>query len=445
MKRILIANRGEIASRIIRTCKKMGLETVAVYSEADKSLEYVREADWSICIGKAPVNLSYLRIDQIIDAALQYDADGIHPGYGFLSENGDFAEKVKEAGLTFIGPKPEVLRLMGDKITARKTMANAGIPVLPASSGAVASLSEALKVAKEIGYPVMVKASGGGGGIGMALCRNEKELETNFASLKKKAEKFFANGELFIEKYVENARHVEVQVFGDSYGNVVHVFERDCSIQRRNQKVVEETPSPNLSEAGRERLCQLGVAVAKAIQYENAGTVEFIVDEKENIYFLEMNTRLQVEHGITEAVTGIDIVEWQIRIAKGESIPLQQKEIFRNGHSMEFRIYAEHPNTFFPSPGTIMVLKWGEGQVRIDTGYHEGDSVTPFYDPMIAKCIFHEENRKQCLEAATRFFRTTEWEGIQTNIPLFIELLGNDDFKKGQYTTQLLNKLHRRF
>lgn len=439
MKRILIANRGEIARRIISTCKRIGIKTVVVYSEADYELPFVKEANVAVCIGKGPVQDSYLNAEKIIEVAKEYKVDAIHPGYGLLSENGDFVNQVEQAGITFIGPNAEILSLMGDKISARKTMIQAGVPVVPGLDEGIKDLGEAIHVAKEIGYPIMLKASGGGGGIGMVLCETEQDLVAHFPKVVSRAKAYFKSENVFLEKYIENARHIEVQIFGDKLGNFVHLFERNCSIQRRNQKVVEEALSPNISEETRKKLYLAALKAAKAVSYTNAGTIEFIVDEKENIYFLEMNTRLQVEHPITEKITGIDLVEWQINIAKGLPIPVKQDEITANGCAIEFRVYAENPKNFYPSPGKITELKWGNvTNARIDTGYEAGNTVTPFYDPLIAKVIFHEHTREECLQQARKFFNETVISGIQTNIPLFLHILEEPNFQNGQYTTNLL-------
>lgn len=441
MQKILIANRGEIALRIIKTCQAMGIETVAVYSEADKDMPFVKAATKAVCIGEPPVNKSYLQADKILQAAIAEGADAIHPGYGFLSENAAFARQVIEAGLIFIGPSPETIELMGDKIISRKTMEQAGVPVVPGSGAGLKSMEEAINLAETIGYPIMLKASGGGGGIGMVLCENEQALKNSYASTKSRALTYFGSDEVFIEKYIANARHIEVQVFGDQQGNIVHLFERDCSIQRRHQKVIEESPSPFLSDSVRQRMYDTAVKAARAVKYSNAGTIEFIVDEQENFYFLEMNTRLQVEHPVTEMITGLDLVKWQILTARGECLPLLQPEIFSAGHAIEFRLYAEDPVRFFPSPGKITTFKWEEGPgIRIDFGYQEGGTVTPFYDPMIAKCIFYGETRKQALAAAEGFFHKMKIEGIKTNAPLFLAILSNNDFLNGQYTTSFLTK-----
>lgn len=439
MQKILIANRGEIALRIIKTCHDMGIETVAVYSDADKEMPFVKAASKAIRIGEAPVNKSYLLADVILEAAKQEKVDGIHPGYGFLSENAAFAQMVEKEGMIFIGPKAKTIELMGDKIISRQTMEQAGVPVVPGSGTGIQSLEEAVNLAQSIGYPIMLKASSGGGGIGMIRCEDEQALVKSFDSTKARAKAYFGSDEVFIEKYIAEGRHIEVQVFGDQYGNMVHLFERDCSIQRRHQKVVEESPSPFLSDAAREKMFETALQAARAVQYVNAGTIEFIVDENENFYFLEMNTRLQVEHPVTEQVTGLDLVKWQILVARGEKLPLLQPEITSSGHSAEFRLYAEDPVRFLPSPGKITVMQWaGNTDARIDSGYTEGDTVTPFYDPMIAKCIFHGETRQEALMKAESFFKEMKIEGIKTNVPLFLSILSDRDFQNGSYTTSFL-------
>lgn len=440
MQRILIANRGEIASRIIKTCKRLGIETVAVYSDADSEMPYVKEADQSFRIGEPPVNKSYLNMEKLLDIAKQEKVDGIHPGYGLLSENSIFAKKCEEEGFIFIGPSQETIEKMGDKIKAIETMREAGIPVLPGGKKALASLEDAIREAEIVGYPVMLKASGGGGGIGMGRCENEQALTQLYESTKKRAKAYFGNDDLFIEKYIDNAKHIEIQVFGDQFGNILHLFERNCSVQRRNQKVIEEAASPALSDAVRESMYAAAVAAAKAVHYKNAGTVEFIVDEHDHFYFLEMNTRLQVEHPVTEAVTGIDLVEWQIAAAKGEKLPLLQADIRLNGHAIEFRIYAEDPVTYYPSPGKMITFYLPEGNARIDTGYSEGNTVSPFYDPMIAKCIFHGPNREECINKAKAYLEKIQIEGIKTNIPYLLDILENDEFISGHYDTNILAK-----
>ncbi|MET3698092.1 acetyl-CoA carboxylase biotin carboxylase subunit [Bacillus oleivorans] len=442
MKKILIANRGEIASRIIRTAHKLGMETVAVYSEADKDLPFVKQATYAYLIGEGPVQKSYLNQDAILEIAVKERVDGIHPGYGLLSENAGFCKAVQDCDITWIGPSPETISLMGEKIAARIVMTEAGVPVVPGNQTGMKDVEEALEFAKKIGFPIMLKASAGGGGVGLAVCRNEEELHKIFSSTKTRAKAYFQNEDVFIEKYIEKARHIEVQVVADSSGNTVHLYERDCSLQRRNQKVIEETPAQSLREETKEKLYQYAIQAAKFVNYVNAGTVEFIVDTDENIYFLEMNTRLQVEHPITEEMTGIDLVEWQIKIANGEEIPLKQNEINKHGHAIEFRIYAENPDTLLPSPGVISTLKWADYQSgRLDYGYKEGNQVTPFYDPLIAKYIAVGQTKKECIGQARTFFNETVIEGIKTNIPLLQRILDTEWFEKGNYTTQLLQEL----
>lgn len=441
MQKILIANRGEIALRIIRTCKEMDIETIAVYSDADIDMPFVKEATKAIRIGEPPVNKSYLLANVILEIAKKEGVDAIHPGYGFLSENAEFAKQVEAEGITFIGPSPQTIELMGDKIISRTTMSQAGVPVVPGSSIGVVNEEEACELAKTVGFPVMLKASGGGGGIGMVRCEDEQALIKSFSSTKTRAKTYFGSDEVFVEKCIENARHIEVQVFGDQFGNIVHLFERDCSVQRRNQKVIEESPSPYLSEKTREKMFQTAILAAKSVGYVNAGTIEFIVDEQENFYFLEMNTRLQVEHPVTEEITGQDLVKWQISVARGERLPLLQPEIKRKGHAIEFRLYAEDPVTFLPSPGKIIKLKWPVlDHSRIDYGYESGHTVSPFYDPMIAKCIVYGENRTEALSLSEKFFKDFQIEGIKTNAPLFLDLLEDKAFVTGNYTTALLTK-----
>jgi acetyl-CoA carboxylase, biotin carboxylase subunit len=441
MKKILIANRGEIALRIIQTCKEMNIETVAVYSDADKDLPFVKAADEAIHIGESPVAKSYLQSDAILKAAIEQKVDAIHPGYGLLSENDEFAKKIEEAGIKFIGPSPQTIQWMGDKIMARKTMQQAGVPIVPGTIEPIEDVEEGVKLAEQIGYPVMLKASSGGGGIGMVKCENKEDLHKHFISSQQRAKNYFGSGRMFIEKCIENARHIEVQVMGDTHGNIVHLYERDCSIQRRNQKVVEESPSPFLTESLRSKITEAAVEAAKAVNYVNAGTVEFVVSENGDFYFLEMNTRLQVEHPVTESITGLDLVRWQIQIAQGEALPLSQNEIMSKGHAIEFRLYAEDPVTFFPSPGKIEGLVWPEmDNVRIDTGYESGNQVTPFYDPMIAKIIVSDSNRAECLNSAKHFFDSIQIIGLKTNVPLFQQLLEEEGFRKGNYTTDFLSK-----
>ncbi|MDM5340610.1 acetyl-CoA carboxylase biotin carboxylase subunit [Fictibacillus enclensis] len=436
--RILIANRGEIARRIIRTCSELGIETVAVFSEADKDAPFVKEADHTVLIGPAQAKQSYLDAEKIIGAAKETQADAIHPGYGFLSENAAFSQRCKEEGICFIGPQPEVMTMMGDKIQARKKMEEAGVPIVPGYNGKLESLEEALWIAESLGYPLMLKASAGGGGIGMELVRNEDELKKAFASTMKKADSFFGDGTLFLEKWIENPRHIEVQVVCDQHGNGIHLFERECSIQRRNQKILEESPSPFLDDALRAELCETALKGAQNINYTNVGTMEFIFDDHQNYYFLEMNTRLQVEHPVTEEITGVDLVALQIKIAANEVLVLQQDDIKIKGHAIENRLYAEDPKTFFPSPGTLTTLDLPKDGVRLDFGVEQGNKVTPFYDPMIGKIITFGKDRKAAIEQMKQVLEEMKVEGIKTNLPLLQEILDSKAFTDGNYTTKFV-------
>lgn len=436
MKKILIANRGEIARRIIRTCERLGIETVAIHSEADGDLPYVSEATQAVLIGPNPVVQSYLQIDKIIEEAKKHGVDAIHPGYGLLSENAGFARRVAEAGMVFIGPSSDIIEKMGDKIESRRTMIQAGVPVVPGTEEGVATLEEAIQEAEAIGYPLMLKASAGGGGIGMVRCESEQALTQQFVSVKNRAKAYFGDDVVYLEKFIADARHIEVQIFGDHHGNLVHLYERNCSVQRRNQKVIEESPSPNLPQDVRERLCEAALQAGKAVNYTNAGTVEFIVDPDNNFYFLEMNTRLQVEHPVTEEVTGLDLVEWQLTVADGGELP-SQDSIQTKGHAIEYRVYAEDPKTFFPSPGKLEKLQWGEG-ARIETGYEEGNQVTPFYDPMISKIIIRGTDRIDALSKSQTFFNHVTITGVKTNIPLFKEFIRSEEFISGDYATAVL-------
>jgi len=440
MKKILVANRGEIACRVIRTCRRMGLSTVAVYSDADKDAPFVKMAEEAVRIGPPPVAQSYLNMEAILEAAQSTGANAIHPGYGFLSENAAFAEKVEQAGLTWIGPKPEVIAKMGDKVTARCVMEKAGVPVVPGTDG-LASLDEALQAAEQIGYPVMIKASAGGGGIGMLVCRDDQELQKGYQAVKGRAKAYFGNDTLFMEKWVDRSRHVEVQIAGDTNGSVIHLFERECSVQRRNQKVIEESPSPSIRPDTRERLTKAAVRAAEVVGYTGVGTVEFLVGPDEAFYFLEMNTRLQVEHPVTEAITGIDLVEMQLDLARGNSLSLNQGDVNMQGHAIEYRIYAEDPETFLPSPGTVTRFEIPQGDgIRVDAGVEAGMTVSPFYDPMIAKLIVSGSSRKEALERSEEALRRFEIEGIKTNIPLLLQMVRHPDFVRGVYDTGLLQK-----
>ncbi|KKB36900.1 acetyl-CoA carboxylase biotin carboxylase subunit [Bacillus thermotolerans] len=438
--KVLVANRGEIARRIIRTCQQLNIETVAVYSEADAQAPFVSEATEAVCIGPAQAKKSYLDIEKIIQAAKETGADAIHPGYGFLSENPVFAGRCEQENIVFIGPSAKVMETMGSKLEAREQMKKAGVPVVPGSVGRLSSIEEALAVAEELGYPLMLKASAGGGGIGMQLVHSREELQKAFDSTIQKAESFFNDGAVFLEKWISHPRHIEVQVAADRFGNIVHLFERECSVQRRNQKVVEESPSPFLDEALREQLLAAAVRGVKEIGYTNVGTMEFIFDEHKNFYFLEMNTRLQVEHPVTEEITGLDLVEWQLRIAAGEELPLQQHEIHKSGHAIECRLYAEDPNTFFPSPGHLTKLTLPQKEVRLDFGVQEGNDVTPFYDPMIGKIIVHGTSRDEAIKKMERALAQMDVQGLKTNLTLLEDIMKNDEFISGDYTTQFLEK-----
>jgi acetyl-CoA carboxylase, biotin carboxylase subunit len=440
IKKILIANRGEIASRIIKTCKRLGIETVAVYSEADEQMPYVTAADESYLIGPPPAFQSYLKVDEIIKVALKAKVDAIHPGYGFLSENSAFVDRCEKEGIIFIGPSSEVIKMMGSKIEARKKMKELDVPVVPGSVNALETIEEVLQTANSIGYPVMLKASAGGGGIGMELVYSDTELEKAFISTKSRSEKFFGDSAIFIEKYIENPRHIEMQIAIDHFGNAVHLFERECSVQRRHQKVIEESPSPSIEPHQLEELKQAALTGAVGIGYRNVGTMEFIFDEQGNFYFLEMNTRLQVEHPVTEETTGLDLVEWQIEIANQHRLPSLQESVSRKGHAMECRIYAEDPVRFYPSPGTINHLVWPD-HVRIDTGIVNGTTITPFYDPMIAKIILKCTTREETITKMRKALLETEIQGIKTNIPLLIEVLENDQFQQGNYSTNLVKNM----
>lgn len=438
-KKILVANRGEIAARIMRTCRKMGILTVAIYSEADAGAPHVLLADESYLVGPAHVTQSYLNTARIVEIIKETGADAVHPGYGLLSENADFVAAVTEAGATFIGPRTEVMDLMGDKARARAFAAEAGVPIVPGTPGAIKSDEQAVAFANEAGYPVLVKASGGGGGIGMKQAKNDKKLLKALEECRRRGESAFGNAEVYVEKYIENPRHIEVQVLADQHGHVVHLFERECSVQRRHQKVIEESPSPLVDrhEGMRERITKAAVDLARAAKYTNAGTVEFIADKAGNFYFIEMNTRLQVEHPITEAITGVDLVEWQIRVAAGEELGFTQDELKVTGHAIECRVYAEDPaKMFLPAPGEIGAYEepTGEG-VRVDSGAQANWKVTPYYDPMIAKVIAHGADRAQATARMKAALGSYVIEGLTHNISMHLELLADEVFERGDYHT----------
>ncbi|MEJ9232917.1 acetyl-CoA carboxylase biotin carboxylase subunit [Peribacillus butanolivorans] len=437
-KKVLIANRGEIARRIIRTCNKEGIQTVAVYSEADAEAPYVSEATEAVCIGPAQAKKSYLDIEKVIQVAKETHADAIHPGYGFLSENPEFVRRCEEENIVFIGPSAETIHIMGSKLEARTQMQKAGVRVVPGTDKSIESVDEALLIANDLGYPLMLKASAGGGGIGMQLVQDDAELIKVFDATKQQATSFFKDGTVFLEKWISKPRHIEVQIVADTYGNVLHLFERECSVQRRNQKVIEESPSPFLNDTLRKELLDAAIRGVKQIDYTNVGTMEFIFDENQNFYFLEMNTRLQVEHPVTEEITGLDLVELQLKIAAKEKLTITQEEINKTGHAIECRLYAEDPNTFFPSPGVISRLKLPENDVRFDFGIIEGSAVTPFYDPMIGKVIVHGITRDQAIEKMQRVLDEIDVQGVKTNLMLLKQIMKNNQFIRGNYTTQFL-------
>ncbi|MBI5238398.1 MAG: acetyl-CoA carboxylase biotin carboxylase subunit [Deltaproteobacteria bacterium] len=439
--KVLIANRGEIAVRIIRACKELGIKTLAVYSEADRDALHARAADGAICIGPAKSSESYLNITPIISAIEVADAEAVHPGYGFLAENAGFAEACEKCGIKFIGPSSAVMRLMGNKIQAKKTAEEAGIPVLEWSMAALTSENEAIEVSKKIGFPILIKAAMGGGGRGMKLVHTQASLGSAFNMAKMEAMSAFGDAEVFIERYCEMPRHIEIQILADEHGNVIHLGERECSIQRRHQKILEESPSPAVDEKLRHRMGEAAVRLAKTIRYTNAGTVEFLLDKNKRFHFMEMNARVQVEHPVTEMVTGIDIVKEQIRIAAGERLWFKQKNIAFKGHSIECRVNAEDPKTFVPSPGRIteFIVPGGPG-VRVDTAAYCNYNVPPYYDNLIAKVIVHAETR---IEAILRMIRALEEfrvQGIRTNIPLHLKILKDHDFIAGKIDIDFLSK-----
>lgn len=443
-KKILIANRGEIAVRIIRACRELGIKTVSVYSDIEKGSLHVRLADESVCIGPANPTHSYLNIPAILSAAEITDADAIHPGYGFLSENYHFAEACTTSGITFIGPSPENIRLGGDKAKARQIMKRKGVPIVPGSDGPVATEEMAMKAAKKIGFPILLKASAGGGGRGMRIVREEKDLEQAFYMAQREALTAFGDNELYVEEYIPEMRHIEVQIIADNKGNIIHLGERDCSIQRKHQKLVEESPSPiSTTEKFRKRIGELGVKAARAIKYRNVGTVEFIVSSDGNIYFMEINTRVQVEHPVTEAVTGIDIIKEQIKIAAGFPLEHKQSRIRLSGHAIECRINAEDSDKFIPSPGKInfLFLPGGPG-VRVDTAIYNGYVIPSHYDSLIAKLIVHGNNRTEAISRMRRALDEFIIDGVKTTIPFHKKVFDHPDFIKGEFNTKFIEKIN---
>ncbi len=442
LKRILIANRGEVAVRIIRACRELGIETVAIYSEADKEALHVRLADRAVCIGPAKMSKSYLNIKNIIETACLTGCDSIHPGFGFLSENAHFAQICEEIGLKWIGPSKEMITLMGNKSKAKETMEKAGVPVVPGSNGVLKDEKQAEKIAKQIGYPVILKASNGGGGKGIRIVHEENELKGAFRLVKQEAKNSFNDDAIYLEKFIENPRHIEVQLLADEHGNVVSLGERDCSIQRNNQKMIEETPSSILSEKQRQKMSKVAVNAMKEIGYQNVGTIEFLVDKDRNYYFMEMNTRLQVEHPITEAITGIDIVKEQIKVASGKELEFTQKDITFHGHSMECRINAENPfKNFMPSPGKITGLHFPGGNgIRVDTAIYEGYTIPQCYDAMIAKLIVHGKDREESIAKMKSALGELVIEGIETNRDFLYQILENKKFLSNDYDTSFIQK-----
>ncbi len=442
MNKILIANRGEIAVRIIRACKEMNIKTVAVYSEADKDALHTRLADEAVCIGPAPSNKSYLSIKNIIEAARIKGADSIHPGFGFLSENSQFAKICEESNIKFIGPKSEVIDLLGNKSNAKELMKKEGVPVIPGSDGGVNDVNEAIDIAEKIGYPVMLKAAAGGGGKGIRVASNKEELETNYNIVKQEAKISFNDDEIYVEKFVKNPRHVEIQILADEHGNVVHLGERDCSIQRNHQKVIEETPSTAVDNDLRNKMGEAAVKAAKVAGYTSCGTVEFLVDSDKNFYFMEMNTRIQVEHPITEMRTGIDLVKKQIKIAAGEVLDIKQEDVKFRGHSIECRINAENPSKKFrPCPGTIngLHLPGGNG-IRVDSAIYEGYTIPSNYDSMIAKIIVHGINRNEAVAKMKRALEELVIDGVDTNRDFLLDIIKTPDFIRGTFDTSFIEK-----
>lgn len=441
IRKVLIANRGEIAVRVIRACKEMGIKTVAIYSEADKEAMHTQLADESICVGTPKSKDSYLNESNIISAAVITKCNAIHPGFGFLSEKAEFAAICEECNIKFIGPSSNVINIMGNKSKAREMMKKAGVPIVPGSEGLIRSFEEAKIEAKRIGYPVMIKASAGGGGKGIRIVKEEGELENSFFTAKSEAQINFGDDSVYMEKFIENPRHIEFQILADSFGNVVHLGERDCSVQRRNQKLLEEAPSSILSDELREKMGRAAVDAAKAVGYTNAGTIEFLVDKHKNFYFMEMNTRIQVEHPVTEMVTSVDIVKEQLRIANGEELTITQEDINVKGHSIECRINAENPSkNFAPSPGKIEFLNLPGGNgIRVDTAVYPGYTIPPVYDSMIAKVIVHGNNREEAINKMIRALDEFVIEGVECNIDFQIDILNNERFKLGIFDTSFIS------
>ena len=444
MKKILVANRGEIAIRVMQTAKKMGIKTVAVYSTVDRNSPHVKFADEAVCIGEAPSNQSYLLGDKIIEVCKQLGVDGIHPGYGFLSENSDFAELAEKNNITFIGPKSKAMKVMGSKLAAKEAVKAFNIPMVPGLDEAITDIAFAKKVAAEIGFPILIKASAGGGGKGMRIVENEAEFESQMDRAISEATNAFGDGSVFIEKYVGSPRHIEIQIMADSHGNILYLFERECSIQRRHQKVVEEAPSSVLTPEIRKAMGEAAVKVAQSCDYLGAGTVEFLLDENKNFYFLEMNTRLQVEHPVTEMITGLDLVEMQIRVARGEKLTITQDDLQIKGHAMELRVYAEDTlNDFLPSVGHLDVyqIPVGEG-IRVDNGFEQGMDVPIYYDPMLAKLITYGKTREESIELMIKAIANYHIEGISTTLPFGTFVMEHEAFRSGDFDTNFVKKYY---
>lgn len=444
MQKILIANRGEIALRVMKSAREMGIQTVAIYSEADRESPHVLYADEAVCVGPPPSNQSYLLGDKIIDICKELKVDGVHPGYGFLSENADFARKLRDAKIQLIGPSPEAMDIMGDKISSKNAVKKYGTPLVPGTEEAISDISAAKKLAIEIGYPIIIKASAGGGGKGMRIVQNEAEFEEQMDRAMSEARNSFGNDACFIEKYVTNPRHIEVQVLGDHHGNYVYVFERECSIQRRHQKVVEEAPSCILTPEIREKIGEAAINAAKSCNYTNAGTVEFIVDDKLNFYFLEMNTRLQVEHPVSEMISGLDLVKEQIKIARGEKLGFKQEDLKINGHALELRVYAEDPlNNFLPDIGKLEVYQKPEGLgIRVDDGFREGMDIPIYYDPMIAKLVVHGTDRNDAINKMKRAIYDYKIRGVKTTLDFGLFVMNHPSFISGNFDTGFVEKFY---
>jgi acetyl-CoA carboxylase biotin carboxylase subunit len=440
--KILIANRGEIALRVIRACRALGVKTVAVYSEADAEARHVAEANEAVLIGPPPAPASYLNVEAILAAAHQTGAQAIHPGYGFMSENAEFARRCVEAGLVFIGPPPDVIQKMGDKVAARQMMAAAGVPIVPGTPGYLTSdPAELTTLAESVGYPLLIKAAAGGGGIGMIQVAGPEKLAAGLEQAQRRAQQAFGNPALYLERYITQPKHIEVQLLGDRHDHLIHLFERECSVQRRHQKVIEESPSPALDLETRQRIAQAALLAGQTVGYQNAGTVEFIMDRERNFYFLEMNTRIQVEHPVTEMVTGVDLVQEQLKIAAGEALSIEQSDLRQHGHAIECRIYAEDPVNFFPSPGTITAYREPGGEhVRLDSWVQAGTVVSHFYDPLLAKLVVWGADRAEAITRTRAALSEFQIEGIKTNLPLHQKILAHPAFVAGTYDVTLLAK-----